>query len=303
LGRDYPALDLIWAIRPDDDAFERSLALIDDEHPIAWEERAAGVRVFFSSAAERGRAAARLVAEDPLITCTPVEVPDENWAERSQAALGPVVVGRIAVKRPGVVWENSENDSRYLLSIRPSMGFGTGHHGSTRSCLALLQEIDVEGARVLDAGTGSGILALAAWRLGAAQILATDVDTDALASASENVEANGATGAIRLEECDVAAAPAALREAAPFDMILANLTGAWLMRHGAALTDWLAPGGHLIVSGFQPDEDKAVAAAITVTGCEAIHRIEDDGWIGLMFTTSPTRSTKPSTRRQARSQP
>jgi hypothetical protein len=102
LGRDYPALDLIWAVRPDDDAFERSLALIDDDHPVAWEERAEGVRVFFSSAAQRGRAAARLVAEDSLVTCTPIDVPDENWAERSQVALGPVVVGRIKIPSPGI---------------------------------------------------------------------------------------------------------------------------------------------------------------------------------------------------------
>lgn len=304
MGRDYPALDLTWAVRPDDDALERSLALIDDDHPLAWEERANGVRVFFSSAVDRGRAAARLTAEDSLIECTPVEVPDENWAQRSQAALGPVTVGRMRITIPGVISGNPEKDSRYLsISIKPSMGFGTGHHGSTRSCLALLQEVQVEGARVLDAGTGSGILALAAWRLGAREILATDVDPDALAAAAENLDANGAAGAIRLEQCDVATGPAPLREAAPFDVILANLTGAWLMRYGAALTEWLAAGGHLIVSGFQADEDEAVAAAITVTGCRAVGRIEDEGWIGRVFTTSPTRSTATSARRRAPSRP
>jgi ribosomal protein L11 methyltransferase len=213
-------------------------------------------------------------------------VDDEDWARRSQASLKAIRVGRIVVAPP---WDASDardpqsatRDSAgadiraasanieqraasrgtIMIVIDPSMGFGTGHHATTRLCLALLQKIDMSGRRVIDAGTGSGVLALAAWALGASRVTALDNDPDALRNARENVDRNGAADAIDIVEGDLAAA-ATLQ---PADVVLANLTGAVLQRHATALQRLLVPGGTLIASGFSPDEIDDIARAFGAT--------------------------------------
>jgi ribosomal protein L11 methyltransferase len=297
--RSYPALDLTWASGPTDDQVEQLLAEIDDEGPTAVEERPSGLRVFFATAAARERAAARLGRG------TPVDVPDEDWAERSQAALGPVRVGDIVVAPPwhykptsGVgfqtetgpqhgLGEETDTRGRFVITIQPSMGFGTGHHASTRLCLALLQRAPVEGRRVLDIGTGSGVLAIAAWRLGAATVTGIDYDPDALESARDNVDRNGAGAGVTLIQSDLDTLAA---RSPSFDLVLANLTGALLTREARAIAALLSPGAHLIVSGIQLDEEQRVADALTAAGCETGDRLEEDGWVGLRFTI-PTTST------------
>lgn len=175
----------------------------------------------------------------------------------------------------------------FKITIAPSMGFGTGHHASTRLCLALIQRSSVAGMRVLDVGTGSGVLALAAWKLGARDVVATDYDPDALSSARENLERNGATDAIQLVLGDLACLPS---ERAPaleprFDLLLANLTGGVLIRHAVTLAGHLGPGGRLIASGFQEDEDAAVTSAFEKAGLTRIERLAEQEWVGAVFTS------------------
>ena len=146
------------------------------------------------------------------------------------------------------------------IVILPSMGFGTGHHATTRLCLELLQEIDLRGKRVIDVGTGSGVLAVAAWKLGAEAVTAVDYDPDALQNARENVATNGGADAIRIVEADLAAL-----QAPPADVVLANLTGAALQRFAGVLRVLVTPGGVLIVSGFPPGELTDVVRALDAT--------------------------------------
>ena len=276
MSRTYPALDLIWTIRPDDDRLDRLIAEVDDDSPTAVEERSDRLRIFFPSPLARGRAAVRLVALEADLFCEPVEVPDEDWAERSQASLGAVRVGRLAVAPPWALAEVEPSD--VLVTIQPSTGFGTGHHASTRLCLQLLQTEPVGGLAVLDIGTGSGVLAIAAARLGAAQVMAIDDDPDAMRSAGENVEANQVDDVVRLDCRDlVALGPAA------FDLVVANLTGAVLMRHASRLAALVTPAGSLIASGYQSEEDDDVAAALGGAGLVRRERAEDDGWVAGRF--------------------
>jgi ribosomal protein L11 methyltransferase len=167
-------------------------------------------------------------------------------------------------------------DSTSVLVIRPSMGFGTGHHATTRLCLAALQDISLSARFVLDVGTGSGVLALASRMLGGRAALGIDVDADAVASARENLALNPGIDNVRFEVQDLR--DDALPEA---DVITANLTGALLTRASERLIGRLRPQGMLIVSGLQPCERDDVF--------RAFHRLqlvcerEEDGWIGARF--------------------
>jgi ribosomal protein L11 methylase PrmA len=160
------------------------LALIDDFHPTAVEERDGAARIFFTSAAERD--AAR-VALEPRYRAEPLDVPDDDWALRSQANLQPITIGRLTVFPTN---PESRIPNRCAIVVPASMGFGTGHHATTQLCLEALQAIDLTGAQILDIGTGSGVLAIAAIRLGARRALGIDVDEDAITAARENLTLN-----------------------------------------------------------------------------------------------------------------
>jgi ribosomal protein L11 methyltransferase len=274
----WPALDLVSA----DDLL---LAALDDFSPTASEELDNGVRVFFASREHRDCAQAAL--GDRGIAAVATDVSDEDWAVRSQQNLRPITVGDITVL-PSVM-ERSEDrpaassDRSITIVIEPSMGFGTGHHATTRLCLAALQRTPVAGASVLDVGTGSGILAIASARLGAAHVRGIDSDADAIQSANENLTRNPDVGTVRFELTDVAqdcspARPASLPRA---DVITANLTGTLLARVAATLLDALNPGGTLIVSGILAAEEEAVRLAFA--NVAIVWRKQEDEWVCLML--------------------
>lgn len=312
MARLYPALECRWPVAPPAAEQDRLLALLDDHSPTAVEETSDGLRVYFPSAPARDRALAAAAAFDPGVTVAAIDVSDEDWAERSQSSLEPIEVGRFVIVTRNdlggrfplafpkettsevlVTAPSSTATTSEVLVIFPSMGFGTGHHASTRLCLRLLQARPLAGASVLDVGTGSGVLALAARRLGAGIVIATDIDPDALQSAQDNLDLNQERG-VRLERIDLAAAPAVLGRR--FDVVLANLTGAVLMRRAGTLAALAEPGGSLIASGFQPHEAGEVVTALDQAGWSLTSRLDEEDWVGAAFdarasATSPTRST------------
>ncbi len=209
---------------------------------------------------------------------TPEDVPDEDWARRSQEHLGPVRVGRVVIAPPWADYAPEQDDTAPIATLRvlPSMGFGTGHHASTRLCVSLLQELDLRGRRVLDVGTGSGVLALVARTLGAAAVVAVDDDPDAIESARANIDLNHAT-AIDLQRGDFRT----LRLGAA-DVVTANLTGALLLRGARPLIDAVNPGGSLIVSGVTADEQAEVATAFR-PDLRLATALAEEEWVGLRF--------------------
>jgi ribosomal protein L11 methyltransferase len=287
--KSWPAVD----VRQPRDA-ELLLAALDDYHPTAIEERGADLRAFFSDTADRDAARAALAG---LFELTSIDVPDEDWARRSQQNLEPVTVGRIRLlpdasfirlkpdpTAPHVNPTGAQPDPAAGIDIviQPSMGFGTGHHATTRLCLDALQGCELHGRFVLDVGTGSGVLALAARRLGAGEALGIDVDPDAIASARDNLAHNPGIDGVRFEVRDLRddALPTA-------DVITANLTGALLSRTARQLTARLRDGGTLIVSGLQPEERDEVFRALS-DDAPAWER-EEDGWIGAQFNRAALR--------------
>jgi ribosomal protein L11 methyltransferase len=273
--KQYPAID----VRTDD--ADLVLAIVDDFGPSAVEERDEAVRIFFAETRDRDEAQAALASRFDVAA---VDVPDEDWARRSQENLKPITVGRITVAPPWSTMPPSSSpqspaSSPLTVVILPSMGFGTGHHATTRLCLAALQTIDLAGKMVLDVGTGSGVLAIAAARLGAARAIGIDCDADALQSARENLDLNPDAHHVAFEAMDLAigALPTA-------DVVTANLTGALLVRSAPMLLAAVRPGGMLILSGIQSHEHDEVHGAFT--GAEVRWEQEEDGWVGIAVKKS-----------------
>jgi ribosomal protein L11 methyltransferase len=262
----YPVDDLLYAV-------------LDDLAPTAIEERDESVRAFFASPAVRDAAIASLSSQFDV---APVDVPDEDWARRSQEGLKPVTVGRITIAAPDAVHElarSSSGSGSLIVVISPSMGFGTGHHATTRLCLAAMQQLDVSGRSVVDAGTGSGILALAAARLGARRAIGFDCDPDAIESARENLDLNRDIAGVTFEVADVMSGgiPRA-------DIVTANLTGALLMRSAGTLLDLTTPGGALVLSGLTPLERNEVRRAFA--SANVLWERDEDDWVGLVVKKS-----------------
>jgi ribosomal protein L11 methyltransferase len=295
---DHPALDLRFAAGPDSASLEARLyAVLDDFEPIAIQEHesAGGWLVFFREASQRDEAARALRQLDlPSHSVTSVAVPDEDWARRSQAGLTAITVGRITIAPPWDVPPDPvppahqisarEDDGsptpdhgkdHIVIIIDPSMGFGTGHHQTTRLCLRLLQAIDLAGRRVIDIGTGSGVLAIAADRLGASSVVAIDNDPDALRNARENIERNRAgVEAVQADVRNFSAAPA--------DVVIANLTAGVLQQHATALRALAAPDASLIVSGFSPEELPDVTNAFDA---RVVRHVIEGEWTAAVIET------------------
>ena len=303
--RVYPALDVSGG------ESDLVLAALDDFSPIAIEEREPVVRAFFSSADARDAARDALAGTYTVAT---LDVADEDWARRSQANLQPVTVGRITiVANRELSIENPESETLKPLPaapkpiaivIPPSMGFGTGHHATTRLCLDALQRIDLAGKRVLDVGTGSGVLAIAANLLGAAEATGIDVDEDAIRSARENLALNPDATGVRFERADLAQGANVTNrpdysqtgssqtsssltgslQISAADVVLANLTGALLVRAASTLRGAVASNGVLILSGLQSHERDDLVRAFEPA--IILWQREEESWVGLAMRKS-----------------
>jgi ribosomal protein L11 methyltransferase len=269
LGKSWPALD---ASSDQSDLF---LAAVDDFSPTAVEERDDRLRVFFATPAARDAAVGALGEQ---FSVSPIDVDDEDWARRSQESLGSITVGRITLVPSVTSRPALPADPALVLVIPPSMGFGTGHHATTRLCLAALQTIDVHGKFVLDVGTGSGVLAIAASALGAARALGIDDDADAIAAANENLEFNGVTN-VTLEVRNLMNEP--LPQA---DVVVANLTGALVVRAAARLTRAVKPGGLLIISGVLASEGDEVRRAFA--NRTFLADVQEDEWLAFTIRSA-----------------
>ena len=234
-------------------------------------------QVYFREPGARAEASRQLLARFGAsgLTVTDLDVPDGDWARRTQEALGAIRVGALTVAPP---WdEAAKAHGAGTIIIEPAMGFGSGHHATTRLCLAALQRIDLAGRRALDIGTGSGVLALAAARLGARDVLGVDVDEDALDNARTNAGLNGSPAGVTFARADFRD-----RTRRTADVVVANLTGGMLRSGAADLLAHVRRPGILILSGITAAEAEEVAQAFRP------HAQEDwaataDGWCAFTY--------------------
>jgi len=201
---------------------------------------------------------------------------EEDWAHAWKEFFPVLRVSARLVICP--TWRSYRpREGEAVIRLDPGMAFGTGQHPTTLMCLRALEELLRPGMDVLDLGTGSGILALAAAKLGAASVLALDIDPQAAAVARENVRLNGLEVAVQVEEGGL---DEALRTA--FDLAMANISAPVILGMAPALAEVLRPGGVLIVAGFSAESAERVSSALARTGLMVERALADGDWRGLI---------------------
>ncbi len=204
-------------------------------------------------------------------------LPNRDWRTAWHEHFNIVrIPGRrtIVVRPPHIPY--AANTDEVTIDLVPGLAFGTGQHQSTRLCLSLLAEKIQGGERVLDVGTGSGILAVAAARLGAGSVVATDIDPLAVDAARQTVRRNRLSGQIEVREASIPVEE-------QFDLVVANLTADLLQYLAQDLARALKPNGNLIASGLVEHRQEAVASALTDSGLELHSARSEDEWRALVL--------------------
>jgi len=213
---------------------------------------------------------------EPATDLHVVALADENWADAWRVHFKPQPVGhRLLIAPP---WDRPAANGRTVITIEPGRAFGTGHHGTTAGCLEALESvIDRDGPpRMIDVGTGSGILAIAAARLGVGAILAVDDDPDAIACAMANAARNRVSDRVRCLLAD-----AERLDEVPAPLVVANLLSAAHRRLAAHYERSLLPGGTLLLGGILDGEAADVAAALGGHGFVPRASLSVEGWTTL----------------------
>jgi len=208
----------------------------------------------------------------------------KDWVGESLAALKPVEAGRFIVY--GAHDRARVPINRIAIEIEAALAFGTGHHGTTRGCLLALDRLCKSCSKgrnwnILDLGTGSGVLAIAAARALQQPVLASDIDLQAVRAARANARLNGAGAKLEVLHASGVNAQR-LHAQAPFDLVFANILLRPLQRLAAPLTRLVAPHGRIVLSGFLAPQANAVIAAYPTFALE--QRIELEGWATLVLT-------------------
>jgi ribosomal protein L11 methyltransferase len=209
-------------------------------------------------------------------TLTPVESTD--WVRATQAQFKPIHISDRLWILPS--WHDPPADAQGIVHLDPGLAFGTGSHPTTRLCLDWLSEHIRGTERVLDYGCGSGILGIAAARLGARQVTAVDLDPNALSACEDNAHKNKV--ALRVMSVDQFAqtAHSPYKADLRFDCIVANILAAPLCLLAPVLSARLAKGGHLVLSGILVEQSEQLIAAYQPWVSMHIHAIQD-GWVCL----------------------
>ena len=284
-------------------AIEEPYRLLDDgQAPEIIADAPVTVRVYVPENEDGAEARKRI--EEGLWHLRQIEVGDigeltvrriaeEDWATSWKEFYHPLHLGRRVVIRPS--WrEYTPAPDEVVVELDPGMAFGTGLHPTTRNCVLLLEEAITPGASVLDVGTGSGILAIAALKLGAAHALGLDVSSVAVETARENAAINGVGDRFEARLATLEGAgeepftplPSNLNilgaEIGTFDLVLANIIARVIAQLAPALVRATCPGGALIASGIIHERRALAVDALTAAGLADIREVEEGDWITLI---------------------
>jgi ribosomal protein L11 methyltransferase len=208
------------------------------------------------------------------------ELEKKNWNEEWEKNYNPIEIGQECVVRAS--FHPPRPDIPYEIIINPKMSFGTGHHQTTRLILQQLLKIDLTGQKVLDAGCGTGILAIMAYKKGAAEVWANDIDEWCVTNSQENFILNHCPEIQvklgTLGECEISET---------FDLIIANINRNVLLDEMDLYAEYLRPDGHLIISGFYEEDIPILLEEAAKHNLEEAHRCQLDKWASIKLLKQP----------------
>jgi ribosomal protein L11 methyltransferase len=242
-----------------------------DEAQALWNTTA-----YFENEADAESARATLAIAGASIT----PVPDEDWVRKSLEGLAPVIAGRFFLH--GSHDRDKRRPGGHNFEIDAGTAFGTGHHGTTAGCLIILDALLKQQAyrHIFDLGCGTGVLAIAAARACAVQVLATDIDPEAVRVTELNAIHNGLRPRVKALTAAGLHHPA-IRAAAPFDLIFANILARPLVALAQGLANITAPGGTIILSGLTREQLRWVSAAYKARGLVPTHVVKIENWVAV----------------------
>jgi ribosomal protein L11 methyltransferase len=212
------------------------------------------------------------------------QLAERDWQDAWREHYHPLRIGARMVVKP--TWRDyAARPDDVVVELDPGMAFGTGSHQTTALCLVLLEETVKPGSLVLDQGTGSGILAIAAAKLGARAVDAVDISAVAVRTARENVAHNGLAGRVLVEQVRDDEPPGgAARGETRYDLIVANIIARLIVAMAPGLAVALAGDGVLIASGIIREREDEVAGALQAAGLTVLDRRRQDEWVALLAT-------------------
>ena len=228
----------------------------------------------------------RLVAHvAPISTLVQREIEQEDWENAWKKHFEVLRVGRRVVVKPA--WRSYKATSDdIVVELDPGMAFGTGHHPTTRTCIEVLEETVRSGDRVLDVGSGSGILTIAAAKLGASKVIGLEVDPDSVRAAEANLLGNGVSVIACVVEGTL---PHPSVESRAFDLAVANISAKVNSSIASDLVAATKPGGTLIASGMLESTAGDVADELRAQGAEVQRTVVVEGWVTMLARAPMTR--------------
>ena len=214
-------------------------------------------------------------------------IQDQDWSQAWKQHYRPILIGERLVIVPA--WLESPAPQRISICIDPGMAFGTGTHPTTQLCLELLEtcmtQVNPRETDVIDVGCGSGILSIAALKLGARRAVAVDIDPQAVSVTQENAALNGITAGLETGIGSVAELRGGAFSIHQAQVVLANILALVIVQLlGAGLADLLAPGGIAIFSGILAEQEPDVVAALERSGLRLAGRRQSGDWVALQVS-------------------
>ena len=214
----------------------------------------------------------------PITSLQEKVLEEEEWERAWRKHFHVLHIGKTIVVVP--TWRDYQPKvSDVVIELDPGMAFGTGHHPTTRMCLELLEELVSPGMNVIDLGCGSGILSIAAAKLGAGSVYGLEIEPAAAAVATSNVRENGAARVVRIAQGSL---PDTHIPKKGYDVAVANISAKVISELAGELAAVVKPGGTLIISGGLLDNLDPVKRALSAAGCALQRTVQDGDWVSLV---------------------